>query len=219
MKTAIIGLGSIGSRLARNLAGGGQAIIVADKTFAKAETLAGELGNAATPLRFDAALDAADVLVLAIPFAAARDLVSSNHAALAGKIVVDPSNPIEPDGKGGFQKTIAADQSSGELLSRLLPEGAELVKAFGTLSAELPRVRHKQVTRESGAVLCHGLSGSRPGCGSPHSGQRLRADQRRRYLAVDPHRGGRRPPRVRQARAVGVGLGSKEANLTLFRPL
>lgn len=136
MKTAIIGLGSIGSRLARNLAGGGQAIIVADKTFAKAETLAGELGNAATPLRFDAALDAADVLVLAIPFAAARDLVSSNHAALAGKIVVDPSNPIEPDGKGGFQKTIAADQSSGELLSRLLPEGAELVKAFGTLSAD-----------------------------------------------------------------------------------
>jgi 8-hydroxy-5-deazaflavin:NADPH oxidoreductase len=56
--------------------------------------------------------------------------------ALAGKIVVDPSNPIAPDGKGGFKKTIPADQSSGQIIARLLPEGAELVKAFGTLGAD-----------------------------------------------------------------------------------
>jgi hypothetical protein len=52
------------------------------------------------------------------------------------KIVVDPSNPIVLDGKGGFKKTIPAEQSAGQLIAALLREGAELVKAFGTLSAE-----------------------------------------------------------------------------------
>ena len=41
-----------------------------------------------------------------------------------------------PDGKGGFKKTIPAEQSSGQLISALLPDGAQLVKAFGTLGAE-----------------------------------------------------------------------------------
>ena len=34
------------------------------------------------------------------------------------------------------RKTIPADQSSGQLIAALLPEGAELVKAFGTLGAQ-----------------------------------------------------------------------------------
>jgi predicted dinucleotide-binding enzyme len=45
MNTAIIGLGNIGSCLAKNLTAGGGSIIVADKTLAKAEKLAGELGS------------------------------------------------------------------------------------------------------------------------------------------------------------------------------
>jgi len=42
---------------------------------------------------------------------------------------------VGPDGKGGFQKTIGAQESSGQILAGLLPPGARLVKAFGTLSA------------------------------------------------------------------------------------
>jgi predicted dinucleotide-binding enzyme len=43
---------------------------------------------------------------------------------------------LAPDGKGGFKKTIPADQSSGQLIAAMLPDGAKLVKAFGTLGAE-----------------------------------------------------------------------------------
>jgi predicted dinucleotide-binding enzyme len=60
----------------------------------------------------------------------------TQHDYLAGKIIVDPSNPLAPDGKGGFKKTIPADQSSGQLIAAMLPEGAKPVKAFGTLGAE-----------------------------------------------------------------------------------
>lgn len=41
MNTAIIGSGNIGSRLAKNLTTGGERILVADKTLAKAQKLAG----------------------------------------------------------------------------------------------------------------------------------------------------------------------------------
>ena len=136
MQTAIIGLGNIGSRLARNLAAGGQNLILADKTLAKADQLATELGGKAEAMTIVDAIAKADVVILAIYFDAIKETVMTNHAALAGKIVVDPSNPLAPDGKGGFRKTIPADQSAGQLIAALLPEGAEFVKAFGTLAAE-----------------------------------------------------------------------------------
>ena len=82
------------------------------------------------------AMSKADVVILAVYFDAIKQLIAAHLGALAGKIIVDPSNPIAPDGKGGFKKTIPADQSSGQIISALLPAGAQLVKAFGTLSAE-----------------------------------------------------------------------------------
>jgi len=136
MNTAIIGLGNIGFRLAGNLTVGGQKIIVADKTLSEARKLAGDLGSNAEALPVADAIAKAEVVILAIYFDAIKELIGTYHDALAGKIVVDPSNPIAPDGKGGFRKTIPAEQSSGQLISTLLPNSARLVKAFGTLLAE-----------------------------------------------------------------------------------
>jgi 8-hydroxy-5-deazaflavin:NADPH oxidoreductase len=136
MNTAIVGLGNIGSRLAKNLTTGGQKITVADKTRAKAEKLAGELGSNTEAMSVAEGIEKADVVILAIYFDAIKQLVATYRGALASKIVVDPSNPIAPDGKGGFRKIIPAGQSSGQLISALLPDNAQLVKAFGTLGAE-----------------------------------------------------------------------------------
>jgi predicted dinucleotide-binding enzyme len=135
MKTAIIGLGNIGSLLAKHLTTGGEEIIVADRTLAKAEKFATELGGKAKALPVAAAVGEADVVILAIYFDAIKNFLTTYRASLAGKIIVDPSNPIAPDGNGGFRKTISADKSAGESIAALLPEGAELVKAFGTLVA------------------------------------------------------------------------------------
>jgi predicted dinucleotide-binding enzyme len=136
MNTTIIGLGNIGSRLATNLTAGGQSVIVADRTLAKADQLAAKLGTRAEAMPIKDAISKANVVILAIYFDAIKDWVATCRGALAGKIIVDPSNPLAPDGKGGFKKTIPADQSSGQLIAAMLPEGAKLVKAFGTLGAE-----------------------------------------------------------------------------------
>src|SRR5438270_773762 len=136
MKTAIIGLGNIGTRVATALANGGQDIIVSDRNPARAKEFTAKLGSKAKATSIEEALQEADVVILAIWFDAIREFVTAHHSVLAGKIVVDPSNPIAPDGKGGFKKTIPADQSAGKINAMLLPEGVEPVKAFGTLGAE-----------------------------------------------------------------------------------
>jgi predicted dinucleotide-binding enzyme len=136
MKTAVIGLGNFGSKVAASLAKGSESVIVSGLHMAKARELAKKLEGRVEPLPVEEALAKADVIVLAIWFDVMKEFVVKHRDALVGKIVVDPSNPIAPNGKGGFDKIIPADQSSGEIIARLLPPGAEIVKAFGSVSAD-----------------------------------------------------------------------------------
>ena len=135
MRTAIIGLGNIGKQVALNLIAGGQPVIVADRALAKAQEFVKASNGQARAASVAAAIDEGEVLLFAVYFDALKGLLAEYQDKLAGKIVVDPSNPIAPDGSGGFKKIIPQDQSSGKILAALLPPRAKLVKAFGTLAA------------------------------------------------------------------------------------
>ncbi len=134
-KVAVIGLGNIGVVVATNLVKGNRSVIVADRKFEKAKNLAHQLGKLARSSEIRAAIKEADIIVLAVWFDAIKELFNTYAAELQGKIIVDPSNPIAPDEKGGFKKTIAENQSAGKILSSFLPKDAKLVKALGTLGA------------------------------------------------------------------------------------
>jgi predicted dinucleotide-binding enzyme len=136
MTTAIMGVGNIGTIVARNLVRGGERVILANRDKSKADRLAAELGNLASSAEVGDAIAQSDVVVLAVYFDVMKFFIPEFGEKLVGKIVVDPSNPVGPDGKGGFKKTIPADQSSGQIIARLLPKGAKFVKAFGTLGAD-----------------------------------------------------------------------------------
>jgi 8-hydroxy-5-deazaflavin:NADPH oxidoreductase len=135
MQTAIIGLGNIGKQVALNLMAGGKSVIVADHGPTKASDLAKASNGKARAASVAAAIQEADIILFAVYFNAIKELLSEYRGKLAGKIVVDPSNPVGPDGSGGFKKIIPQDQSSGQILAALLPPGARIVKAFGTLGA------------------------------------------------------------------------------------
>lgn len=132
-KVAIIGLGNIGGAVATNLVKGNRPVIIADRTLEKATTLAQKLGTLAQPADISAAIKDADIIVLAIYFDPIKVFLKQYAAELAGKIIVDPSNPIAPDDNGGFKKIISENESSGQILSTQLPKDAKLVKAFGSL--------------------------------------------------------------------------------------
>ena len=134
-KVAVIGLGNIGTAVAANLVKGNRSVIVADRTLEKANELSKKLGNLAQPATIAVAVKEAEIIVLAIWFDGIKDFFKTYAAELQGKIIVDPSNPIAPDEKGGFKKIIGKDQSAGQILSSLLPKGVKLAKALGTLGA------------------------------------------------------------------------------------
>jgi len=132
-KVAVIGLGNIGTAVATNLVKGNRTIIVADRTIEKAKTLSQKLGSLAKPLNIASAIKESDIIVFAVWFGAIKELLKQYATELQGKIIVDPSNPIAPDEKGGFKKIINDKESAGEIIAELLPKNAKLAKALGSL--------------------------------------------------------------------------------------
>jgi len=132
---AIIGTGNVGGRLAANFAAGGQDFLLVGRDQEAARKIAADLDGHAEVVSPDEAVERADVLVVAVWLDAFEQLIAQYGDRLAGKVIVDPTNPVGPDGAGGYKKVIGQQESSGQILAGLLPAGARLVKAFGTLSA------------------------------------------------------------------------------------
>ena len=136
MTTAIIGVGNIGSAVARHLVRAGESVVVAAKHESQANALADELGPNARAASVEDALTGADAVVLALWLDDMRDVIPEQSPLLDGKVVVDPSNPIRFDATGQSFRTLPDDQSAGSVVASLLPAGAHYVKAFGTLGAD-----------------------------------------------------------------------------------
>lgn len=134
-KVAIIGLGNIGNAVAANLTKGNHQVIVASRELSKAQGFANSLNGNAVAEEIATAIKNADVIIPAIYFDKLKDFLKTYANELAGKVIVDVSNPIAPDGNGGFKKIIDQDTSAGKVLNELIPATAVLVKAFGTLGA------------------------------------------------------------------------------------
>jgi len=132
---AIIGLGNIGSVIATNLVKANRNVIVADRNAGKANELSKKLGRLAEPKDIGAAIREADIVVFAVWFEAIKELLNKHAEELKNKVIVDPSNPIAPDGKGGFKKIVDEMQSAGQILSSLIPKTAKFAKALGTLGS------------------------------------------------------------------------------------
>ncbi len=136
MITAIIGVGNLGSAVARHLVAGDELVVLAARDEAHAVGLAHELGPRVEPALVEDAIAAADVVVLAVWLDQIKELVQEQAHLLEDKVVVDPSNPLGFDENGKMQRTLPDDQSAGSIVAALLPASAHYVKAFGTLGAD-----------------------------------------------------------------------------------
>jgi hypothetical protein len=134
-KIAVIGLGNIGKSVAENLVKGNRPVILASRKLEDATALAQQLGTLATSAEVSEAIKEADIIVLAVWFNTIQEFFSQYASEFLGKIIIDPSNPIAPDENGGFKKIIGEKESAGQLNAAILPDGAKLAKALGTLGA------------------------------------------------------------------------------------
>jgi predicted dinucleotide-binding enzyme len=135
MTTAIIGVGTMGSQLARRLAAGGEPLVLAARDRSGAEALAAELGPSARAASVDDAIAGADTVILALWLDALREFVPQKASLMENKVVIDPSNPVGFDQSGKPSRTLPDGVSSGSVVAALLPASAHYVKAFGTFGA------------------------------------------------------------------------------------
>ncbi|MCS4305614.1 NADPH-dependent F420 reductase [Chryseobacterium sp. BIGb0232] len=135
-KVAVIGLGNIGKAIANDLIKNNHEVIVASRNSDEVNSFVEQSGGIAQSMSIKDAVNAADLIIPAIWFGAFKDFFNDYGDILKNKIIIDVSNPIAPDGNGGFKKIIGERESAGELNRAILPKGAKLVKAFGTLGAQ-----------------------------------------------------------------------------------
>jgi 8-hydroxy-5-deazaflavin:NADPH oxidoreductase len=137
MTIAIIGTGGIGSAIARQLASGGETVRLSSAEIRSARTLAAQIGRPAVVADSNRdALKGADAVVLALRFTVLKSVIDEAADALAGTVVVVPSNPVGLDAQGNVRRLRPDGQSSGEVVAGWLPPEARLAMAFGSMSAD-----------------------------------------------------------------------------------
>ncbi|MCL4303878.1 MAG: NADPH-dependent F420 reductase [Anaerolineae bacterium] len=132
MKIAMIGTGNVGRALGTGWAKKGHQVIFGsrDPYGEKVREVLAAAGANASAAGITEAGAAAEVIVLATPWNIMEQIVES-LGDLAGKIVVDATNPIGP----GFQLAVGVTSSGAEQIAGWA-KGARVVKAFNTTGWE-----------------------------------------------------------------------------------
>jgi predicted dinucleotide-binding enzyme len=129
-KISIIGVGGLARALAARAVGAGHDVQFVARDADKASALAAEIGGGASAGLLGHQALTGELVILAVPYASAASVVSDLGSALAGKVVVDVTNPFDAAGTG-----LAAprDSSAAEEIAAAAAPGVSVVKAFNTV--------------------------------------------------------------------------------------
>lgn len=125
MKIGIIGAGNVGSALGGGFAKAGHEVV-----YGLREGSARALPEGARAASVRDAAQGSEVVVLATPWGAVPEALAA-AGDLAGRVLVDTTNPIAP----GFKLAVGHTNSGGEEVARLA-QGARVVKAFNSTGFE-----------------------------------------------------------------------------------
>jgi len=139
MKLAVLGTGSVGHIIATKLVDLGHDVTMGSRTSnnAKANAWANEHGDRAHAAMFRDAVEGAEMVFNCTAGAASIDVVHTiGPEKLAGKILVDISNPL--DFSNGFPPSLTHcnTTSLAEAIQALLPD-TKVVKALNTVAGSL----------------------------------------------------------------------------------
>jgi hypothetical protein len=134
LKIGIIGTGKIGGALARHWVKAGHEVFVSTRHPEELQGLVKELGpraHAGTPKE---AAAFGSVVLVSIPYGGMPQLGQDLRAELAGKVIIDTSNPVSP--RDGSQPQVAEWQKKGAGVSTAeLLHNNRVVRAFNCIPA------------------------------------------------------------------------------------
>ena len=126
---SIIGAGNMAHAIGALAVAGGNTVEVIRRDQSKAADLAKALGGSATPGEFGA-VPAGDIVIVALLYANVVPVVAQYGNALAGKVIVDISNPFNSAADG---LAIPDGTSIAQDVAKAAPASASVVKAFNTV--------------------------------------------------------------------------------------
>jgi predicted dinucleotide-binding enzyme len=126
---SIIGSGNMATTIGTRAAKHGHTIEIMSRNTAEAQALADQIGEEATVGTFGAT-PLGDIVIVAVLYQGAVEVVSHYGDALAGKILVDLTNPFNTDGNG---LVTTAGDSMSQRIAAAAPEGTHVVKALNTI--------------------------------------------------------------------------------------
>lgn len=126
---SIIGSGNMARAIGARALEAGNTVEIIGRDVGRAAASARALGNGATAGTWGAT-PTGDIVILAVLYAAAVPVVSEFGESLAGKIVVDITNPFNADATG---LAIPQDTSVARMVADAAPASTRVVKAFNTL--------------------------------------------------------------------------------------
>jgi len=126
---SIIGAGNMATAIGTRALKHGHSVELISRNPAKAQALADRLGSGAAVGKFGAR-PAGDIVIVAALYQNAVDTVARYGDALAGKILVDITNPFNADGSG---LVTSPGSSVSQQIAAAAPEGAHVVKALNTI--------------------------------------------------------------------------------------
>jgi predicted dinucleotide-binding enzyme len=126
---SIIGTGNMARTIGTRAIAGGNTVEVMGRDQSKAADLAKALGGGTTTGAWGTA-PAGDIVIVALLYDGVVPAVAQYGDALAGKVVVDISNPFNAtfDGLAHREETSIAQEAA-----KVAPAGADVVKAFNTV--------------------------------------------------------------------------------------
>lgn len=127
------GTGDLGSGLAKAWSTAGYSVVIGSRSRDKAVALAPELGAGVRGQDNVGAAAAADIVVLAVPFASHDATLEEIKTVVQGKIVVDAAVPLVPPKVSTVQLPSAG--SAAQIAQRLLGDGVRVVSAFHNVGA------------------------------------------------------------------------------------
>ena len=126
---SIIGLGNMARAIGARAVAGGNTVEIIGRDAARAAGVAEALGNGAKA-GASGTVPAGDIVVLAVPHSSAAQVVAEYGDALAGKVIVDITNPFD---SGATGLTTLDGTSIAQEVAKAAPAGAHVVKAFNTV--------------------------------------------------------------------------------------
>jgi len=125
---SFIGLGGMANAIATRAIAGGNTVELIGRDTSKAQNLAVALGSGVTTATFGS-VPSGDIVILAVPYTSAVQVVTEYGEALAGKTIIDISNTFNAD-----LELITPEGTSGaKQIAKAAPDSAHVVKAFNTV--------------------------------------------------------------------------------------